>query len=317
MKIGLISNTFSQRNKRGLPNCYKSLIVDRRCYHAEIAGIENLPNVLSDFAQKEVDVVAVNGGDGSVAAVMTELRRGKAFGRLPKLGILPGGMTNMTAADVGMKGSLPKALARLLDMAESNQDPQVISRSALRLTIGNQDYPIYGMFFGAAAICRAIELCRRLIHPLKLESEVAAGATLILLLLRRALFGGDGDTVFRGDPMQIDCGDESREEGERLLVLVTTLERLVMGSRPFWGKGKGALHYTSVAFPPSQLARSVFPLLYGGVDRRLPNDDYASRKIDRISFRMACAFTLDGELFEASPDQPVVLEDGGQFEFLR
>ena len=317
MKIGLISNKLSQRNKRGLPNCYRTLAVDHRCHHAEVSGIDDLPSVLSDFAQKEVEVVAINGGDGSVAAVMTELRRGKAFGQEPKLGILPGGMTNMTAADVGMKGSLPKALARLLELSEKRQFPDDISRSALRLTVGNQDNPIYGMFFGAAAICRAIELCRRLIHPLKLESEVAAGATLALLLLRRALFGGEGDTVFRGDSMQIDCDDESCEVGERLLSLVTTLERLVMGSRPFWGKGNGTLHYTSIAFPPSHLARAMFPLLYGGEDRRLPSDDYVSRKVDRVSFRMACSFTLDGELYEASADQPVVLADGGSFQFLR
>ena len=50
---------------------------------------------------------------------MTELLERRPFAELPLLALLSGGMTNMTANDVGLRGRPARALARLI--AEARQ----------------------------------------------------------------------------------------------------------------------------------------------------------------------------------------------------
>ena len=177
--------------------------------------------------------------------------------------------------------------------------------------------PIYGMFFGTAAIYRAIVTCRAQVHPLKVESSVASGLTLAYLLARRLIRRNGNDTVIRGDDMTVHLGNETPQKVTQLLALVTTLDRLVLRSRPFWGREQGPLRYTGITYPPVRLLRSSLRILYGGPERRLPEPHYVSRNVERIAFDMSCPFTLDGELFEPIPGQAVELSDGGRVRFVR
>src|SRR3546814_8975692 len=101
--------------------------------------------------------------------------------------------------------------------------------------------------------------------------------------------------IFYGDRVGMTFDDGRTETLEALLVLATTLERLVLGSRPFWGGGGGHLRFTAVAYPPQGLLRHARRVLYGGEDRALPAG-YLSRASDRIALAMDCPFTLDGEI---------------------
>jgi hypothetical protein len=126
-----------------------------------------------------------------------------------------------------------------------------------------------------------------------------------------------GDPVIRGDDIRVNIDAGPPQELTQLLALVTTLDRLVLGSRPFWGAGEGALRYTGIAYPPNRLLRSAYRVLYGGDDRHLPEPYYVSRNADRISLEMSCPFTLDGEIFQPAPTTPVELSRGGRIRFLR
>lgn len=318
MKIGLISNRRSQRNKRQLAALGVSAPGGVEILHRQLDGIEGLAQALDDFAAAETGVLAVNGGDGTVSAVITELLGGQRFASLPTLALLPGGMTNMNAADVGVRGRLDTAVGWLVAQAAAGTlVDHCVERNVIRMDYDADSPAVYGMFFGTAAICRAIMLCRGMVHPLKIESSAAAGATLAYLLARRLIRRVDGDPVLRGDEMTVTFGNEAPRRVTQMLALVTTLDRLVIRSRPFWGKEQAPLHYTGIAYPPVKLLSSSYRILYGGSKRRLPEPHYVSRNVERVSFDMRCPFTLDGELFEPSPGQAVVLSDGGRIRFVQ
>jgi hypothetical protein len=96
------------------------------------------------------------------------------------------------------------------------------------------------------------------------------------------------------------------------------MERLILGSRPFWGGGEGALHYTRIAQPAPHLLRNGWKLLYGKADRRLePEETYFSRRADEMRFHLEEPFTLDGELFTPDPGVPVVLRGDKRIQFLK
>lgn len=317
LKIGLISNMRSQRNRAGLDDLRNLIARDRNAVHAELDGIEGLSAALADFAAREVGIVAVNGGDGSVQAALTALFRDRPFDeRMPALTILPGGMTNTIANDIGHANDRAKALARVFAACGNGHMPETTERNVIRVDYRADGGPEFGMLFGTAAIPRAIEVCHRAIHPMKLQSSAAVGATLAMMMIRTLLKGGNDDAVLHGDDMTVSIDGDAPKSGSRLIALATTLNRIMLRSRPYWGTESGPLRYTEIAYPARKLMRAVYPALYGGRDRRFPTDDYVSHNADTVTMEMACRFMIDGEMFDPTPGMPVTLTGGQTMRFL-
>lgn len=313
--IGIISNPRSHRNRRGLAEVRRAAAALPEGRHRLLEEMGDLPAILADFAAAGVRLLVINGGDGTVQAVFTEIFNDGPFATPPAFAVLSGGMTNMIADDVGLGGRPERALAHLARALREDRC-DVLTRRLIRCEATPGARPLHGMFFGAAAICRAILACRASVHPLRIEAEAAAGVTLAGLLLRRLLCGGQNDPVFRGERITVQVDNEEAAEGSYLLLLATTLDRLVLGSRPFWGEGAGGLRFTSIAHPPPHLLRALWPLLTG---RRPAGADgaYVSRNVHRLSLAMDGPWTLDGEMFTGRPERPVVLQEGAEVCFLR
>lgn len=317
MKIGLISNVRARRNVHGLPRLPEPA-PGVALIHRPLEGIDGLAPALDDLAREGIDLLAINGGDGTVSTVLTRLFEARPFADLPALALLSGGTTNMNAADVGLRGKPERALERLMRrVAEEGLEPLTVDRSVLRVRYGERKLPVHGMFFGTAAICRAIVLCRRMIRQMKVQPTWAMVATLGAGLLRPVFGRGAEDPLYRGVDMTVRIGAAEGRRETQLLSFVTTLDRMILGSRPFWGREAGALHYTGIAFPPDRLWRSAYRVLWGDGDRRLSPEHYVSRNADRICFEMNCSFTVDGELFRPEPGHPVEVTAGEPVRFLR
>jgi diacylglycerol kinase (ATP) len=171
------------------------------------------------------------------------------------------------------------------------------------------------MCFGAAGICDVMAwVCDR-IHPLGLKGEWAHGSALAFLLLR-LLLGKLPEGMLQGHELAVALDGGSGVRSRQLLVLATTLDRLVLGSRPFWNHGDGPIRYTSIAHPPTGLVRRIRQILYGPDRSRLP-DGYFSRGASRIELILDGPFTIDGELFEPAADRPLVLTGADRVRFVR
>ena len=72
---------------------------------------------IRDFARQGVDLVVVNGGDGTIHAVLTALFTTEWPDHVPFLALLRAGTTSMIARDVGLPGSRLQGLSRLLGWA--------------------------------------------------------------------------------------------------------------------------------------------------------------------------------------------------------
>ncbi len=317
IRIGVITNPRSRRNK-GNPAAVRAAVAAHRdLRHAELEHVSALPEVLRDFAAGEVDVIVVNGGDGTVHAVLTELFAGRPFAAPPALAVLGRGMSNMIAGDVGLAGRSPRTLARLAALArEGKLEEHMVERPVMRLDQGPGEPPRYGMFFGTAAIYRAIQTSRSVYQPLGITDPLASGLTLLTVMLRRLWSGGRPDAIFRGDAIAVGLDGARPEEGSYLVLLATTLERLVLGSRPFWGGERGAIHFTSVAFPPPRFLYHGARLMFGRHHGDLP-PAYVSHNVAALTLAMACPFALDGEISEPRPDSPIRLDAPERIRFVR
>ncbi|NCP03944.1 MAG: diacylglycerol kinase, partial [Deltaproteobacteria bacterium] len=69
--------------------------------HREAVTPHDLAQALVDFAEQGIDLLIINGGDGTVQAVLTLLYTRKIFDQPPLLALLRAGTTSMLARDVG------------------------------------------------------------------------------------------------------------------------------------------------------------------------------------------------------------------------
>ena len=96
--------------------------------------------------------VAVLAGDGTVHAVVEGLARLPAGHWLPELLILPGGRTNLTAADLVPRADPLATLAKALAWARDGRwDAAIVERLPLCIAQAPAP-PRFGFFFGGAAV---------------------------------------------------------------------------------------------------------------------------------------------------------------------
>ncbi|MBL0715263.1 MAG: hypothetical protein JJV98_16360 [Desulfosarcina sp.] len=100
-RLGIISNPMSGSNQRKFPAICRYIDHQRRLPHRIVTNSEEIITALEDFARREINLIAVNAGDGTIQAVLTALFHDRPYQTLPLLALLCGGSTNMTAKDLG------------------------------------------------------------------------------------------------------------------------------------------------------------------------------------------------------------------------
>ncbi|MFM9842799.1 MAG: diacylglycerol/lipid kinase family protein [Dongiaceae bacterium] len=305
MRIGVISNPRSQRNRSEMARM-RDLIESHGVPHGEIDHIASVPEILKRFAADGVELVAVSGGDGTVQAVLTALLNGNAFASPPRVAVLAAGMTNLIAADVGMKDHPAEALARLLE-PDALSRGKAVERSVLSLQIDPADAPVHGMFLATAGFYRAVMLVRRRVHSLGVVRNLAAGMGIAASLLRLLLGRSGKGELLHGDAIRVDIDSSRGERRDYLLWMATTLDRFIMHLHPFWGSGPQALRYTAVPYPARRLACALWPILRGRPRRWMNEAGYHSGRAAVLELTLDCPIVFDGEFFTPRAGQPVTL----------
>jgi len=264
-----------------------------------------------------VQVLALDGGDGTAQMVLTELFRRSPFETPPLLALLPSGTTNMTARDVGVAGSPLRVLDRVVAWTSGDRRAsEVVTRPVLRVDGALGQESLYGMFFGAGAIQQGVEYFNQHVRRLGIGGNLGS-VVPFLRLVSSVLRGRDGFVRSIRAGVRLDSGPE--REQDCLVLLISTLERLILGFRPYFGTGGGPLHFTAVGARPRHLWR-VLPFLAWGRRCRagVPENGYFSSDVSQVALAMDAGFMLDGEVYRADPRRgPLVIRDGGEARFLR
>jgi hypothetical protein len=317
IRIGLISNPRSQRNRQRMPAMRAAAARHPELLHVELESVQATAETLRDFARREVSLIIVSGGDGTVQKVLTELLNGSGFAAPPPLALLPSGMTNLIAADVGLRGDPVRSLDRLCRAApDGAASRETLRRPVLSLQRAPDEPPVHGMLLGAAAFYQGIMAARTEVHPLGARHNAAAALALALALFR-LVTGRRGANMLHGERMTVELDGTPAQPRDELLFLATTLQRLILGVMPFWGEGTGALRYTRIGFPPQRLWRALLPVLRGRPRPWMAACGYRSGKVRECRLTLDSPIVFDGEIFRPDPGVPVVLRADRQATFLR
>lgn len=315
--LGLITNPRSGGNRKGLASVRKALSGRPAVIHREARTPDDVAQVMNQFVGKGVDTIAVNGGDGTIQAVLTALFRSGRHEKMPLLAVLRSGTDSVIAEDVGLKGSRDQGLGRLLKWLESKRGrADIVQRPVLRVETSSLREPLYGLIFGAAAVYQGIEYCKRKIHALGLHGEIAPSLTLarfLMAVLRR------DNRVLAPTPITIGFDRSPPRHEEFLLLYISTLERLFLGLRPHWGTEEAPLHLTAVGSRPRRFLYALPAMARGRTGRwSTPENGYLSHNVHDIRLTMDSGFILDGECYAPNPPPiSIRITCGGTASFLR
>jgi diacylglycerol kinase (ATP) len=295
--------------------------------HVETDSADTAPDAVGELARAGVDILVVNGGDGTLARTLTEmLREGSPFpnGRLPIVAPLRTGRTSMTAYDIGSRRDSRVSIERLLQRVRENRIEQaMVKRAVLRMKLEPDGVDHWGTFFGVGVIYRGTLLTHKMFP--KGRSQGAFGSTVVTAgLIAKALTGRGSDIVTpEDDPLTIDSlavslDDSPAERGDFQLLLATTLNRLFAGIRPFWGKGPGGIRYTALGPGCLKQPRDVARVLGGKEPRGLNAEEvtFDSRNVEKLELELDCGISLDGEMFAPVPGRRATLVADHRIRFL-
>lgn len=279
-------------------------------------SFDELEPALSRFANHGISNLFISSGDGTIQAIQTWLGEKRAFRQLPRLALLPHGTTNMTAADLGFQNRAIEAQASMIaDVRPTN----LHARPTLRIANPRGHGPVHGMFFGTGAVAHATRYCQQAFNDKGIGGNLATFATLASVfgktLFRRADVA-DTERFDRPYDISVTCNGQALTSGPQTLVLATTLQKLILGSKPFWGGGAEPLRITTIPFPVPNLWRWVLPTLYGSEGRKAPPGS-ESMSCTMCEVSTPTDFVLDGEFYGSPSDAPLRLETGPVIEYIR
>ncbi len=314
---GVLSNPLSGGNRKGLGPVREVLSSYPQTLHREVRTLADVLSAMTEFGRKKVNLVIVNGGDGTVHGALTALFSSRTFEAPPLIAVLRAGTTSMIGGDVGLKGSPRHALHKLLQWVANREGrPEILARHVMSVKSPDRERPLCGMFLGAGSIYEGIKFFHRRVNTLGVRGEIGPAVTLLvflLSLLRRQ------SKLLSAIPVETSLDGRPSEARIWLVLFVTTLERLFLGMRPFWGDGGGNLHFTAINDHPLCFWRSLPFLLKGRKGPHVRSENgFFSQEISEGRLTMAGGFTLDGELYHLG-QAATELEVGvaGRVPFLR
>jgi diacylglycerol kinase family enzyme len=268
------------------------------------------------------DLLALCGGDGSLAAMLTAAV--PMFPSLPPLILLPGGTMNTVARNLGLRGSygslgsqgsivsLWRRALRVLTQAGDPARLPLLPVDVLRATIRDErplrdsepdlaapptERTRLGFIFGAAMGARYLAAYTR--HP-----GPAWAIWLALRTVGSSLIPGGGPFarwLFSPTRAALNLDGQDLPEESFRMVLCATVPDVGLGFRVPWQAGRtpGRFHLVASGIPITENALQVPRILRGQPLSGSPHVDRLAGAA-RIRFASPQQLTLDGEVFSGS-----------------
>ena len=310
--IGIITNPHSRRNRRH-PERMRRLgyMLGQHDTYELTNRIEDVEGVARQFMGNEIDILALNGGDGTNHVTLTTFIKVYGDQPLPKIALLRGGTMNTVSNGVGIEGTPPRLLANLVEKYYTNQPFETTRRDILKIT--DETGARYGFIFGNGMVANFLE---------EYYATGKASPTTAAVLMGKALaslpFGGGELTerMFRPFTARIELDDEVWPERDYASVLASTVDQIGLGFRPFirCQERERAFHLLGLTGGPFEVA-GILPRIRLGlpVDENVMSSAVSSRAVFHSSEPMG--YTIDGDMHVAK-DGEVTIETGPRIDLI-
>ncbi|WP_374331921.1 diacylglycerol kinase family protein [Aestuariivirga sp.] len=313
---GVIINPLSGRgNGKGQALAGK-LSGDAGISLALLERFEHLEEIVDGMARARVTDLFISSGDGTIQEILTLIVERGRFDPVPRICLLPHGTTNLSANDLGFRRHAIDAQAEFVRRPSGGE---TAARNTIRCLNPGDGKIRHGMFVGTGAVAVATRHCQVAFNDQGVKGQWAVAKTLMVALGKYLFTAPDATDESRFDrPYAITVESHGKQlaSGPQLLQMSTTLDSLLLGSRPFWGGKTGPIRTTVIPYPVPSVMRWMLPIMYGGENHASP-PGAVSFCSDEVSVGSDAIFVIDGEFFPPPAGEPLRMEAGPAFTFVR
>lgn len=289
--IGVVTNPLSRRNRRN-PRLMDRLawILGDKGDLAQPRDWAGMEAVARQFLERRIDVLCINGGDGTGHVVLSAMARVYGSQPLPMVALLRGGTMNTVAHALGIRGSPSQLLDRVVRTSQEGRPFRWVERTLLRV-----DGIHYGFLFGNGVVSTWLQVYYEGEEPSPKKGMMLFGRTVLAML-----FGGPLARRLV-DPLKARVTvDGQRMPVTRFLsVAAGTSDDLGFGFRPFWAAHERPDHFHALglACKPFGLALELPRMRLA---RPMKNPDihsYVARRM-RIEANRPIHYMVDGDFHQ-------------------
>ena len=308
--IGVIHNPFARQNlrKKHLAGELKSILKGKGCFF-ETGHVDELDSLARECLAKETGVLGINGGDGSLHAVLTAFIRVYGNTPLPRILILRGGTMNTVATSLNLKGTPFSILKKWLDSRldfKKDGDERILKQATLKIN------DVYGFIGGAGMITRFLDAY---------YNGESTGAVQALKMLGRiipgAVFGSDYVAdMFRPVRMRVFHEGQDLGKSAYTAVLASTVPEAGLGfslTHRCYEK-QGAFHLIAADISPMALIPHIGSLWAGKPINHPGFLHHGPSSSVRLEHQGPLRWMIDGDMYES--DGPLEISSGPVVEII-
>lgn len=297
-KIGLIYNPLGGWFRKHSPRAKELLAALPEIKQIQATDAGEFEQAIITLLKMKIEWLIVVGGDGTLQGVISCLFEHLSPHDWPAITIVPAGTTNMTALDLGTDGQAESILLKIKHyLSQPEELAKNIERPVLRIEqTGKKN--VYGMMLGLGLIARGVKFSRSRIKQIGVTGDIFT----ILIVLRSLVGTFLGRPQPAWAPVHITQKNSNGVVCEKiyLFALVSALEKLLLGIRPYWGQESAPLHATFVEQCSKHFWRNIWALIMGRGQHLRKEDGYDSYNAAAIELWLDDEYIVDGELYHAS-----------------
>lgn len=309
--IGIITNPHSRRNRR-YPEQMRRLgyVLGQDDSYEMTNRIEDVAGVAEQFKKSEIDILALNGGDGTNHVTLSTFIDVYGDTPLPRITFLRGGTMNTISNGIGIKGKPSRLLANLVEKYYTKQPFETTRRDMLRITDDSDTR--YGFIFGNGVVSNFLEAYYDTGNP----SPTTAGVLLGKAIAGLPFGGGLAKELTRPFQAELTFSDgEHWQTRDYTSVLAATIDQIGLGFRPFirCEERPGAFHLLALTAGPFDIVQELPNIRLG---RPISPGAGESRVTESVSIESdrPIVYTIDGDMHTSNGT--VTLETGPRVEII-
>jgi diacylglycerol kinase family enzyme len=291
--IGIVVNPHAGANRRERQRAERfATIAGEDGIVRETGSLNELEAVAREFCDRQIEVLAVCGGDGSFFHNLSALVRAYGARTLPLFLPLRAGSMNTIAGSVGCRrGSPERVLAHVVSDYRAGRPFETTERHLLTV---NGRY--YGFTFGAGVIVNFL----RLYYRGRTTGPVAAARLLSRVALSGLFQTGLARGLLQHADADIDCDGERVPHRRFNFIYASTITDIGLGLRATYlaTRKRGFFHVLAGAVRATDLVRNLQRLRHGWPMQIAGFYDNLAQRV-RVEFPRATHYMIDGEILDS------------------
>lgn len=305
--IGIIANPHSKLNKRS-PHTLTLMAEElgNNGIFTVTRDLDHLDETLREYRDKDISVVGINGGDGSISQIITRMIAIYGSKPLPLLAVLRGGTMNLIAQQLGISGGPVENIKKLVEKQVTQKALPTQRLSTLKIN------DIYGFLYADQSATAILEEFYR-----KKSGNLGA-AWLATKLASSFLVKGDLiKRLVRSHPVTARFKPTGYFDRPVLGCFAGTITKFPLGFPflPLARRYPSHFQVTAVTSSAESLLWNMPPiLLLQREGRSLGKESFCVRHAS-LDYKEEAHFTVDGEIYIAR-DGLIQIETGPALRFV-